>query len=129
VKEINGHKYSREEFPEYELRIQVEIKDCAFQEYNFDVYTTQKDSEKAYLDLRSATSTHAKSMRITNAITREQDDIDGRFIEEVMDLDYVDDTPLRIAIYTDTHRDMPQCPPNLDRETLKKIRDDKKTIL
>ncbi len=75
MKTINGHKYSRESFEDYKLRVKIEVIDIHNKDYNFDIYTTQTIRLKVRIDLNTVKSDKVKVINIIHTATKEQDDL------------------------------------------------------
>ena len=85
ILEQDGHKYSREQFDDYKIRVKVrfEVKD---EEYptNMDIYTTDTDKESIISVLNSTKRDKVVSLEIIHTATKEEDDIATLFMEETL---------------------------------------------
>lgn len=82
--EINGHKYSRQEFEDYKLRVKFEFEMYNGDYHNIDIYTTQEDKNEVYMTVSEKQADSVKCIEIVNVSTKEQDDLTSKFIEETL---------------------------------------------
>lgn len=82
MKTINGHKYSRESFPEYQLRLIIEITDINDDDHRIDIYTTQTSVDAAWDDLLDITTDRVKTFSIVHSATKKQDENASEMIND-----------------------------------------------
>lgn len=83
--ELNGFKYSRESFEDYEVRIKVKFVSIDGTTI-LDVFTTDTDRERLEEVLIERKADKVISLNIIHWATREQDDIASKFIDEWLNL-------------------------------------------
>lgn len=83
ILKLNGLKYSRHYFDDYKCRAQVAIK-IGEVTHNLDIYTTDTNRANVQMVLFSRKSKDATSLVIINWTTREQDDIQSKFLDEFL---------------------------------------------
>lgn len=81
ILELDGLKYSRNEFDGYTNRAKVVIKTTT-DEHNLDIYTTDTSKKSVENVLLDRKSDDVFSLRIIHWTTKEQDDLDAKFIDE-----------------------------------------------
>lgn len=81
-------RYSRSSFPEYKIRARIflyvndGVKDG--DEAVINIYTTETDKEKFLLGIKSLSSDKVADCQIMSWNTKEQDEIESQFIDEVL---------------------------------------------
>lgn len=81
--ELNGFKYSREQFDGYEYRIKIEIRTVETK-HLFDIYTNDSslvNIENVLLDRKSDDVTSLTLLSIT---TKKQDEETSKFLDEIL---------------------------------------------
>jgi len=82
--EIMEHKYSRQQFDTYRIRVKVEITTITDDFHSgIDVYTTCEDREEIEKYIRSKQGKDVKDIKFVHYATREQDDLATEFIESL----------------------------------------------
>lgn len=82
MKNINGFEYSRTSFEDYKLRVILQIIDVEGQEHRLDIYTTQPNLDIVWNDINNSLTDKVDTFKILHHATKEQDDLDSKFIEE-----------------------------------------------
>lgn len=91
MKELNGHIYSREEFKEYKFRsiFKLSVDDDWRNDTNITVYTDNTDKDKVFKIVNSLTSRKVISCTMEYWVSKEQEELTAKFIEEdLQDLYY-----------------------------------------
>lgn len=85
ILELNGFKYSREQFEGYAHRLKFEL-DVVNQEWksNIDIYTNNEDKRSVYNVISELTTDKVKNLELVNWTTKEQDELTSKFIEEIL---------------------------------------------
>ena len=84
MKEINGHKYSRESFEGYQFRAKVEMTTDG-SSHTVDVYTTQTNKVIISGDLESVVSDKVLYFHVIHWATKEQDDMSAEWLDTFLD--------------------------------------------
>lgn len=83
IAEINGAKYSREDFEDYKLRVKVQfITDEGV--FTIDIFTTETDKVKVRSAILESITSKVSSFDTIHWSTKEQDDLASKFIEEIL---------------------------------------------
>lgn len=78
----NGHQYSKVQFHTYTFRAIIIIYAAKVGELNLNIYTTDGDRESIIKTLKEHSSEEVFDIKLTDLITREQDDNTEKFINE-----------------------------------------------
>ncbi len=81
MKEINGFKYSRESFEDYELRLVLRFN-FKRKELVINIYTTNTDKETSLVDILSLMNKDAEFVKMDHYATKQQDDNCSKMIDE-----------------------------------------------
>lgn len=110
MKTINGHSYSKSEFPEYKTRVKINIVDKKDEDHNIDIYTTKKYNThcsecKATFkyqflsDVKSDIKMElVKYVEVIHVSTREQDDAATKMLFEMFEEEEVELTIEELVI-------------------------------
>jgi len=95
ILELNGLKYSREQFDDYKIRCKVELY-TAKEKHTLDIYTTDLNIDNIQQVLFNIKAENVGKVDIVNYTTKEQDDLTAQFIDELFNVN-VHVPPFRIG--------------------------------
>ena len=84
ILELNGYKYSREQFDGYKFRAKFRftVSDDWREDMNMDIYTDNPDKIAVEKVINSKKKEVVKSCEMEYWTTKEQDDISSKFLNE-----------------------------------------------
>lgn len=84
--ELNGHKYSREQFEEYTHRAKFRLNrgEDWRNDITIDVYTTNSNKEDVFYIVNARTKEEVTACKMEHWTTKEQDDLSAKLIEETL---------------------------------------------
>lgn len=83
ILELNGKKYSKQQFENYKNRAKVKISTNDGDYDNLDIYTTDENKESVLSVLKSRITEKVQSIEIFHWCTKEQDDANAELINEL----------------------------------------------
>lgn len=85
MKIVNGLKYSQEQFEDYKVRYQFEFK-VEERDYitNIDIYSNDTDKNNVCNIVSQSSSDKVISLELVHTSTKEQDDRDTEWLEEIL---------------------------------------------
>lgn len=81
ILELNGFKYSKEQFDDYEIRAMVKLK-TVDKEHIVTIYTTNTSKEEFWQVMADRRHESVVSIGIDHWATKEQDELVSKFIDE-----------------------------------------------
>jgi len=86
ILELNGYKYSREEFEDYKFRTIFRIGTDTdwINDNNITIYTNNPSKEDVDKVILSRTTDRVVSFKMEHWTTKEQDDLTSQFLEETL---------------------------------------------
>ena len=88
ILEINGFKYSREEFEGYKFRsiFKFSVSDDWREDTNLNIYTDNPDKEEVKRVIDGKRTEKVISCVMIHWTTKEQDELTAEFIEEILSI-------------------------------------------
>ena len=83
MKVHNNHKYSREQFKDYETRAKVDFKTKDY-EHLVDIYTTETNQSEIKKAIEKSKTERVISFHIMSISTKRQDEITAEWIDELL---------------------------------------------
>jgi len=84
IKEFNGKKYSRSRFDGYTHRFKVEFETGSIYKASMDIYTDTDIHAVVRNFIDSVKTKKVISFKIIHMASKEQDDLNAKFIEETL---------------------------------------------
>lgn len=80
--ELNGHIYSKTQFPEYKFRAKVRFTTVE-DEHPLDIYTTDDNRQRTWQVLADRRADIVTGVTIIHWATKEQDELTSQMLEEL----------------------------------------------